>query len=104
MKKNSNEFPRMLAGFLSTYLTREKNLTQDTEASYHDVFRIWYLFCQKKYNADTISIGFEDFNKHRIEEFLDWLEQDRNCSIATRNHRLSVIKSFARYVMLSDEF
>lgn len=98
MKKNSNEFPRLLAGFLSTYLTREKNLTQDTEASYHDVFRIWYLFCQKKYNADTISIGFEDFNKHRIEEFLDWLEQDRNCSIATRNHRLSVIKSFARYV------
>ena len=88
----------MLAGFLSTYLTREKNFTQETETSYHDVFRIWYLFCQEKYNADTISVGFKDFNKDRIEEFLNWLEEERNCSIATRNHRLSVIKSFARYV------
>ena len=96
--KNSNDFPRLLAGFLSAYLTREKNFTQDTETSYHDVFRIWYLFCQKKYHADTIAVGFKDFNKRRVEEFLDWLEQERNCSIATRNHRLSVIKSFARYV------
>lgn len=88
----------MLAGFLSTHLTREKNLTQNTKDSYHDAFRLWYLFNQEKYNTDTISVGFKDFNKHRIEEFLDWLEQERNCSIATRNHRLSVIKSFARYV------
>ncbi len=98
MKKNSNDFPRLLASFLSTYLTREKNLTQETKSSYHDVFRIWYWFCKEKYNYDTITVGFKSFNKHRIEEFLDWLELERNCSIATRNHRLSVIKSFARYV------
>lgn len=98
MKKNNNEFPRLLAVFLSKHLTEEKNLTSETLVSYHDVFRLWYLFCKEKYGSDSIAVSFKEFNKKGVESFLDWLEQERNCSISTRNHRLSVIKSFARYV------
>lgn len=33
-----------------------------------------------------------------ILEFLDWIQSERKCSIATRNQRLAAIHSFFRYV------
>ena len=33
-----------------------------------------------------------------ITGFLDWIEQERNCSISTRNQRLVPLHSFFRYV------
>src|SRR5487761_1122531 len=38
-----------------------------------------------------------DIDRPRILRFLDWLEDERGCSPATRNQRLAVIKSFCRY-------
>ena len=38
-----------------------------------------------------------DIDRPRVLQFLDWLEAERNCSPATRNQRLAVIKSFCRY-------
>jgi len=37
-------------------------------------------------------------NKQFVLEFLDWLEMKRSCSVSTRNHRLTVIHAFCRYV------
>ena len=33
-----------------------------------------------------------------VNEFLDWLESERNVSISTRNNRLAGIKSFFQYI------
>jgi len=33
-----------------------------------------------------------------VRSFLGWLEKERKCGARTRNHRLAVIKAFARYV------
>lgn len=38
------------------------------------------------------------FSKELIIEFLDWLENERNCSISTRNQRLAAIHAFLHYV------
>jgi integrase/recombinase XerD len=36
-------------------------------------------------------------DRSRVLRFLDWLEAERNCSAASRNQHLAVIKSFCRY-------
>ncbi len=38
-----------------------------------------------------------DIDRPRVLRFLDWLQEERCCSVATRNQRLAVIKSFSRY-------
>ena len=38
-----------------------------------------------------------DLDRARVLAFLDWLQAERGNSAATRNQRLAVIKSFARY-------
>ena len=43
-------------------------------------------------------LQLKDFNKDLIREFLDWIETGRNCSVATRNVRLTAIHSFFRYL------
>jgi len=41
-------------------------------------------------------------SKEVIEEFLDHIENERNCSISTRNQRLCAIHSFFRYAGMSE--
>jgi len=46
---------------------------------------------QEKMNFSTMSKGL-------VTEFCDWLEKDRNCTISTRNLRLTALHTFFRYV------
>jgi len=43
-------------------------------------------------------ILFTDFTATNITSFLQWLEEERCCSINTCNNRLAALKSFFRYV------
>jgi integrase/recombinase XerD len=39
-----------------------------------------------------------DITKETILKFLDWLQKERKCSVATRNSRLAAIHSFYKYL------
>ena len=41
-----------------------------------------------------------DIDRARVLSFLDWLQAERGNSASTRNQRLAVIKSFARYTAI----
>ncbi|MHB1421287.1 MAG: phage integrase N-terminal SAM-like domain-containing protein [Bacillota bacterium] len=43
-------------------------------------------------------IRIDTVTKDSVTEFLDWLESERKCSIATRNQRLAALHAFYRYV------
>ena len=45
-------------------------------------------------------LRLSDHDRERVLAFLDWLETERGNSPATRNQRLAVIKSFARYTAI----
>lgn len=42
------------------------------------------------------------FTQKLIADFLEWLEEDRKCSIFTTNQRLAVIHSFFRYAQCEE--
>ena len=49
-----------------------------------------------------MKIDFETFTRNHLENFLDWLETTRGCTVSTRNQRLATLKSFYTYASNRD--
>ena len=97
-KKPENDFAKYLAYFLSRYLPGQQNVSPNTLSSYRDAFKLFLIFWddEKGYRSELIRMC--TVTKESVIEFLDWLEEKRKCSIATRNQRLAAIHAFFRYV------
>jgi len=95
------DFARHLTGFLSKYLPGQRNLSANTIASYRDAFKLFLIFCEaeKKKKVDRLKLA--DISRELVVEYLVWLEEQRCCSISTRNQRLAAFRSFFHYVSSS---
>lgn len=103
MKKYKNDkFFGLLEEYFSSYLPIAKGLSEKTIISYKAAFRLLfeYLITKEEISADKIS--FSTLTVECIHGFLDWLEIDRQCSVSTRNQRLSAIASFADFAQSRD--
>lgn len=92
------DFAFYLTDFLSKYLPGTAGLSYNTIMSYRDGFSLFLDFCSinKKIKPEKFSLNH--LNRKLIEEYLDWLEKDRNCITSTRNVRLAAFHSFCRYL------
>ena len=87
-----------LRRFLSGYIVTERNMTRNTQKSYRDTFALLLPFVSAKARKAVDRLAVDDLTSGRVLEFLAHLEDDRGCSVQTRNQRLAVIRSFARFV------
>lgn len=94
----TTDFAEHLATFLTMYLPGQKGLSENTIASYRDTFKLVLTFAEEKHNIPPERLTLQKFNDEFIETFLEWIEVERGCSVATRNQRLTAIRSFALYV------
>ena len=96
------DFATHLTGFLSVYLPQQKNASNNTIASYRDSFKLLIRYCleQKDIPVEKLNMGM--LTHVIIADFLQWLEEERNCCIATRNQRLAAIHSFFRYAQYEE--
>ena len=96
------DFAIHLTGFLTVYLPRQKNASKNTIASYRDTFKLLLRYCleQKDIPVEKLNMGM--LTHVIIVDFLDWLEEERKCCIATRNQRLAAIHSFFRYAQYEE--
>ena len=97
-----NNFSKLLQSFLTDYIIGECNYSLNTKASYSTTFYLLIEFLNDVHNLKPNEIIFEDFNKDIIIEFLDYLENNRNAKVSTRNQRLASIKSFFKYVQYNE--
>ena len=100
--KKVTDFADFLTRFFSVHLAGVRNLSKNTIMSYRDTFRLLLLFCH-----DICSIKPEKLTIAMIEpklviQFLDWLQNERNCSTSTRNQRLAAIHAFFRYLQAQE--
>jgi len=98
MAKKSYLLP-VLSEFFSDYLSKTKGLSVNTIRSYKYAFRLLFEYILVKHNLLPEKIEFRHLEKCVIETWLDWLCTDRNCSVQTRNNRLSALVTFARFVL-----
>ena len=100
MKKNNTkppDFMELLEKFLMEYMPFSKGLSRNTIKTYKFTFRLLliYLYDIHQINAGDILFNHLDFDT--INGYLLWLENERKCSIATRNIRLTALSAFAQY-------
>lgn len=96
------DFALKLTDFLSKYLPEQKNVSLNTIKSYRDVFSLFLRYCRDHKILHPEKITLDVIDVPLVLEFLEYVETDRHCSVRTRNHRLSVLHAFFRYLQVED--
>lgn len=86
--------------FLLEYLVSERNLAANTQASYRDTLRLLLPALARCARRSVDRLLVDDVTPDRVRIFLKELEENRSCSVATRNQRLAAIRSLARFISL----
>jgi site-specific recombinase XerD len=98
-----NEDKTLYAGywirrFLVEYLISVRNLSTNTRNSYRDALRLMLPHIAHKARKKIDLLYLSDITPEYIKSFLNEVEKQRKCSVATRNQRLSAIHALAKYV------
>jgi site-specific recombinase XerD len=91
------DFGECVTAYLTMYLPGEAGLSENTIAAYSCTFQLIIQYAEEKCGLVAEKMTFKDFNAAFVSDFLLWLENERGCSIATRNQRLTSIRAFAKY-------
>ncbi len=87
-----------LRRFLTEYIVSERNLAINTRKSCRDTIILLLAFVSSSLHKPVDRLTIPDLTSTRILQFLTHLEDNRGCSVQTRNQRLTAVRSFARYV------
>lgn len=98
MTKYHNDLFRLIRDFLIVYLPNQKAASPNTVKAYKNALNLLIDYTKVTLDIRISEISFNSISRTLVESFLDWLEVERNCSVSSRNHRLSCIRSFYKYV------
>ena len=96
----TTDFPSMLSDFLLRELPNIRNQSSNTIISYRDTYVRLLIYCRDVLSIKPERISVTDLTAERLVDYLNWLEQDCNNSINTRNQRLAAIHSLIRYIQM----
>lgn len=91
------DFSKYLTDYLVRYLPNERGFSSNTIRSYRDTFMLFLRYMENN-GIKAEKLSMKHITKERVLSFLEWLENDKKCSISTRNLRLITIHSFFKYV------
>jgi site-specific recombinase XerD len=92
----------LLQIFFTDHLVAQRRLSPQTIASYRDTFRLLLQFVHRETGIEPVALPIATLDADRVLAFLDGLEKDRHNTIASRNLRLTAIRSFFRMVALRE--
>lgn len=93
---------RMIRDFLTIYLLKQKAASPNTIRSYKNTLNLFLGYAVDTLKIPMIDLEFQYLSRELIESFLDWLEDVRGCSIASRNQRLAGLRAFLKYASTKD--
>ena len=88
----------LIHDFFKIYLPNERKFSAHTIRAYQKALELLLDFVKLQKNVRLSNITFEMIDRKMLTDFLEYLELDRGCSVATRNHRLNCIRAFYGYV------
>lgn len=95
-------FPTLLQRFFTDRLCTQMEASQHTIAGYRDTFRLLIRFASAHCAKPPTKLGIEDLDADLIGDFLVHVETTRGNGARSRNTRLAAIRSFFRYVAMTD--
>jgi len=99
MKTKTTDFAYYLSKYFKSYMPGTLGLREKSIEAYQTAFYLFLRFMKNEKNISPDKMTLETFNVELVMEYLAYLETAGN-SISTRNHRLSVLRSFFKYVQL----
>lgn len=97
-KSKTTNFALALSDFLFHYLPNQRGLSENTIQSYSDALSLFLDFCESELRIKRERLEIKDLSREMAENFLDWLEKERQCSASTRNQRYAALRSFFKYL------
>ena len=92
-----NNLFTLVHDFLMISLPKERKSSPNTIRSYKKALELLLDFVKDRKHIPLNKLTFDDITRDVVSEFLQHLEEDRNCSVSTRNQRLHCIRAFFRY-------
>ena len=97
-----NNLFTLVHDFLMISLPKERKSSPNTIRSYKKALELLLDFVKDRKHIPLNKLTFDDITRDVVSEFLQHLEEDRNCSVSTRNQRLHCIRAFFRYAAQED--
>lgn len=81
------DFARALSNCFFEYLPIQKGLSENIIHSYRDSMSVFLSYCENECHMKREKIEIKNLDRELVEGFLNWLEQQKGNSTATRNQR-----------------
>ena len=88
--------------FLTEYVPTHKSGSVNTQEGYKNTIRLYLYFLEGEKGIKPETLTGECFSKALLEEWIIWLRSTRNCSLCTCRNRLSLFRTFLRYLYDKD--
>ena len=98
-EKGEDFLATAIHSFFEQYLRAQRNASPQTIISYRDVIKQFLLFVAGQEHVPFAALKFPMLNADAVLKFLTHIENVRQVSIRTRNHRLAALHSFFRHAM-----
>ena len=93
---------QQVESFFREHLQRTRGASRHTVFSYRDSLQLFFWYLADANGRDVSKLRLDDITESNVLAFLDHLESARGNSVATRNSRLTAIRSFCRYLIRKD--
>jgi integrase/recombinase XerD len=92
----------LIQQFFTDRLCTQLNGSPNTIASYRDTFRLLLRYASGKTGRPPTKLAVEDLNVELVADFLSAIERRRGNSARSRNTKLAGIRSYFRFVAMSE--
>src|SRR5437867_5248447 len=96
---------QQVESFFREHLQRTRGVSRHTVFSYRDSLQMFFCYLADAKGGDGSKLRLDDVTENKVLSFLDHLESARGnsaASPASRNSRLTAIRSFCRYLIRKD--
>ena len=95
----ATDFALYLNKYFTVYLPNESCSTPMTIDSYRYAFILYLTYMQEEFHISADRVQISNLTRKNVLLFLEWLQEQRQNSISTRNQRQAAINSFVRFLM-----
>ena len=99
---SSPSFPALLQRFFADRLCVQMEASRHTVKSYRDTFRLLIRYVGGRIGKAPTKLDVADIDADMVADFLSHVETSRGNSVRSRNARLAAIRSFFRYVAMTE--
>ncbi|MCA0421811.1 MAG: site-specific integrase [Proteobacteria bacterium] len=95
-------FPALVQRFFTDRLCVQMEASRHTIAAYRDTFRLLIRYAGARSGKTPTKLEVADIDADIVADFLSHVEVSRGNTIRSRNARLAAIRSFFRYVAMTE--